>query len=137
MDRWTCFRDDRGCSYESDEMPNNPRVFSVAVVLSAYHNRLLVPFDELRGLLEYMCGQKVWLWEVPLARSLSAAHLLKQYPWLDEIEPPPGFKNDAVSTNRFVKSVIKMIGADTLTVYTLPPNKFKSHGPFETAGRKR
>ena len=112
-------------------MPNNPRVFSVAVVLSAYHNRLLVPFDELRALLNYMTGQDVALWEIPLARSLCAAHLLKQYPWLAELEPPPGFKNDAVHTGRFVKSVVKTIGSDTLTVYMLPPNKFRSRGPFE------
>lgn len=107
------------------------RDFPVAVVLSAYHNRLLVSFPELRDLLDYMTGHKVALWEVPLARALAAAHLAKQYPWLEKIEPPPGFKNDAVNTNRFVKSVVKTIHAEQLRVYPLPAGAFKPHGPFE------
>ena len=118
-------------------MPAEPRFFPVAVVLSAYHNRLLVSFGELRDFLDYMTGHDVALWEIPLARSLAAAHLLKQYPWLAELEPPPGFKNDAVHTGRFVKSVIKMIGKDTVVVYSLPAGKFKPHGPFEGAAWKK
>lgn len=101
-----------------------PESFPVAVVLSAYHNRLLIPFPQLRAFLDYMCGQKVFIWEIPRARSMAARHLERQYPWLATINPPQGFKNDAVNTNRFVRSVTKAIKADELTVYPLPKGDF-------------
>lgn len=112
-------------------MPIKTESFSVAVILSAYHNRLLVPFPELRGLLDFMTGHKVALWEIPAARKLAADHLRKQYPWLAHLTPPPGFKNDVVNTNRFVKSVTKHVGEDVLEVRPMPKQAFKPHGPFE------
>lgn len=105
--------------------------FPVAVVLSAYHNRLLVSFGELRGLLNYMTGTKVGLWEVPKARAACVNQLGKQFPWLEEITPPEGFKNDAMHTGKFVRSVCKQINTDTLKVAPLPPKTFVSRGPFE------
>lgn len=114
-------------------MKKKSEVFRAAVVLSVYHNRLLCHFGELRGLLDFVTGHEVALWEIPRARALTAEHLRRQYPWLARIEPPPGFKTDAVNVNRFVNSVIREVGAEQFKVYPLPRGTFVPHGPFERA----
>ena len=107
-------------------MPEADRYFSVACILSIYHNRLLVSFPELRELLDYMTGAEVPLWQIPEARALCMVALERQYPGLTRIEPPPGFKNDAMHAGRFIKAATKQLGGqDRLLVRRLPPTAFK------------
>lgn len=106
------------------------RPFPLAVVLSAYHNKLMVPFGELRGFLNYMTGHQVALWEIPRARALVVAHLAKQFPWLDDLSPPPGFKTDAGNAGRFIRHVAKNVGSFQLDVAPLAKTAFKPHKPF-------
>jgi hypothetical protein len=112
--------------FTESDMTTAKTVFPLATVLSAYHNRLLVSFGELRGLLDWCTGCEVPLWEIPRARALVAEHLAKQYPWLAHIQPPEGFKNDAMGTGRFVKQVVGMTGLDRLEVYALPRGSYKT-----------
>lgn len=107
------------------------RPFPVSVILSVYHNRLLCPFDEMRGLLDFMTRHDVALWEIPRARALSAKHLSSQYPWLKKYEPPQGFRNDAMHSRRFVKGGEKLAGCAQLMVLPMGPGEFVPHGPHE------
>lgn len=103
---------------EIDPLPERTRshltrTFPLAAVLSVYHNKMLVSFQEFRELLNYSTGVQVALWEIPRARTQVAEHLSRQFVWLKHAELPPGFRVDSGNANRYVKQVAKTIGGAT------------------------
>lgn len=103
----------------------NAQTFHLSVVLSAYHNKLLCTFAELRSFLNYMTGHQVALWDIPKARALVAKSLARQHPWLPAIEPPPGFKVDGGNAGRFIRQVAKHTDTYTVPVKPLGRNAFQ------------
>lgn len=100
--------------------------YPLAVVLSAYHNKLIMcTFTELREFLEYMTRHDVALWDVPAARTAAARSLARQFPWLKTIDLPPGFKADSGNCGRFVRHVAGRIGTFQLDVAHLRSDAFR------------
>lgn len=106
------------------------RPFSVGAVISAYHNRLLVPFDEYRRFLDYMTGAELYLYDVAAARRAVAPALVKQLPRLAKTSRPPD-KTDSGNASRYVRKVAKELGVDEVRVTPLNKGRFKPRTPKE------
>jgi hypothetical protein len=106
------------------------RSFSVGAVISAYHNRLLVPFDEYRRFLDYMTGTELHLYDVAAARRAILPALNRQLPQLAEVPRPPD-KTDSGNASRYVRKVAKELGADEVRVTPLKKGAFKARTPKE------
>lgn len=101
------------------------RAYPLAVVLSAYHNKLMCTIGELREFLNYMTRHDIALWEIPAARTMTARSLARQFPWLKDIPLPPGFKTDSGNCGRFVRHVAARIGTFTLDVAHLRSDAYR------------
>lgn len=106
------------------------RSFPVGVVLSAYHDRLLVPFKDYRRFLDYMTGAELYLHDVAGARRATAASLERQLPSLAQTSHPPE-KTDSGNATRYVKKVAKELGCEELRVNPLRKGAFKTRLPKE------
>lgn len=102
----------------------NYEAFDLAVVLTAYHNKMATTMPELRSLLDYMCGSTVPLWEIPRARAMCSVSLERHFPWIADYPPPvEATKGDGVG--KWVRNVRKDTGYDTLAVPPLRKGLFK------------
>lgn len=81
-------------------------------------------FDEQRELLDFMAGERVYLWDIPPAMKLCRKSLDTQYPWLKQYKLDPNGKPD--SYPKFVRGIVKDFGADTMTVQALKTGTFKA-----------
>lgn len=101
------------------------RPYDLSVVLSAYHNRMMCSFSELRELLNYMTGHDVALWEIPRARLLAARSLARQHPWLGQIKVPIEMKIDSGHSGQFVRHVARTLGTRIIIVKPLSSSAFQ------------
>jgi hypothetical protein len=92
------------------------------VIVSVVQNRLLCSFEDYRALLDFQCGHRVDLWDVPRARAAVAARLLKEFPELASIPRPPD-KTDSGNANKHIRACAKTLGG--VQCYTLAPRKVK------------
>jgi hypothetical protein len=99
------------------------KTFPLSVVLTAYHNRMMATFPELRELLNYMTGQDVPLWDIPRARVMCRDALQRKYTWLAKMEPGPETRKDTAS--RFVRTVARKIGYSELEVPKLKRGAYR------------
>lgn len=104
--------------------------FRLAAVLSVYHNKLMCGFDETRELMDYMTGEHVYIWDIPVAGKLCRKSLAQQYPWLKKQKLDPNGKPDTYP--KFVRGVAKEFGAETMLVECLKPGAFKARSCSET-----
>ena len=93
------------------------KTFHISQLMSVYHNKLFCSFDEMRELLDYMIDWQVPLWDVPRARAACAASLVRQYPWLAQIDMPTEFRKD--HSQKITRRVAKAIGTDAVEVRPL------------------
>lgn len=88
----------------------NTREFPLSVVVSVTKNRLVAPFDEYRGFLDYMTGTHVPLWDVERARKAVAEKLTRLFRKI----PDPPEKTDSGNASRYVKACAKKLGYETV-----------------------
>jgi hypothetical protein len=100
------------------------RAFPVAVVISAYRDRLVCPFDEYREFLDYMVGAELFLHDVAAARRAVAAHLDRVAPELSRTTPMSE-KTDNGTGVRHARKVAKQLGTDVLILEPMPPGAFR------------
>lgn len=101
------------------------KTFPIAVVVSTYRDRLLVPFDDYRAFLDYMVGEKVWLHDVAAARKVVAKHLDQRIPALKKTDPPPE-KTDSGAGGRYIKGCAKTLDTAEVTLFPLPDGVFRT-----------
>lgn len=101
------------------------REFPMAVVISAYRNRLLCPFDEYRAFLNYMTGHNLYLHDVGRARRAVAVELAKQVPELERTEQPPE-KTDSGNANKYVRACSKRAGFEYVELHPMRKGAFKT-----------
>jgi len=106
------------------------RSFPVGVIISAYHNRLLVPFNEYRDFLDYMTGTELYLYDVASARISVLTALKRQLPQLAKVSRPPE-KTDSGNATRYVRKVAKELGTDELELTPLRRGGFVPRTPKE------
>lgn len=104
--------------------------FKLNAVLAVYHDKLMCSFEEQRELIDFMAGEKVYLWDIPPALKLCKASLDKQYSWLKKHQLEPNSKPDAYP--KFVREVIKQSGVDSVNVKPLKKGIFKARPGTET-----
>ena len=123
----------------SDLDPGNPpgnqetsvgRRFRLAAVLSVYHNKLMCSFDETRDFMDYMAGERVYIWDIPVAMKICRKSLNRQYPWMKEYALEQNAKAD--SYPKFVRQIVNDSGSETICVQALNPGEFKSRPGSET-----
>lgn len=101
------------------------REFPMAVVISAYSNRLLCPFDQYRDFLNYMTGTNMYLHDVGRARRAVADELAKQVPELKKTDPPPE-KTDSGNANKYVRACSKKAGFEYVELSPMRKGAFKT-----------
>ena len=81
-------------------------------------------FEEQRDLLDFMAGERVYLWDIPVAMKLCRKSLNQQYPWLKQHQLDPNGKPDGYP--KFVRAVAKDFGADNMNIQALKKGAFKA-----------
>lgn len=106
------------------------REFTIAQVLSVYHDRLTCDFDDQRALIDHLVGTKVPIWDIPVVLKLAHDHLGKQFPWL-KAEPLTGDMRSDISP-KFVRAVTKHAKVETVQVKPLPKGTYTERLATET-----
>lgn len=104
--------------------------FRLAAALAVYHDKLMCSFDEQRELLDYMTGQRVYLWDIPVAIKLCRKSIDQQYPWMKKYKLDPNGKPDAYP--KFIRLIAKDFGSDQLGIQPLKRGAFKARSGLET-----
>ena len=121
---------DSGDTLGDSQAPELVRDFRVVAVLSIYHNKLMCGFDETRELMDFMAGERVYLWDIPVVMKLCRPALEKKYPWIKNHNFDASAKAD--SFPRFVRKVIAEVGTETLSVTPLKAGKYKARSCSES-----
>lgn len=95
----------------------------LAAVVSVYHNKLMCGFDETRAFIDYMAGERVPIWDIPIAGKLIRKHLDKHVPWLKEYTVDPDAKPDTYP--KFVRQMVSIHGEDKIAVQPLRVGDYK------------
>jgi hypothetical protein len=99
------------------------RYFTNAAIVTAYRDRHLCPFEDYRALIDHLCGEHVYLWDLPMARRIVAEHLEKRVPKLKTTERPPE-KTDSGNAGKYVRACSKHMGFEGYTLAPMPKGEF-------------
>lgn len=99
-------------------------------MVSVYHNKLMCGFDETREFMDYMTGESVPIWDIPIAMKLIHKHLDKHVPWLKQHTVDPESKPDTYP--KFVRQMVSIHGSDTIGIEPLKPGAYVPRDPMDT-----